>query len=62
LKGNFVFLNLFLAILLDGFTHNDAEQELADELEERKDPDIKFLKGLEKELKDRSKVHITKFA
>lgn len=43
--GNWVFLNLFLAILLDGFTSKDVEKDLNDETTE--EIENRFLEDLE---------------
>ena len=46
--GNYVFLNLFLAILLDGFTSEGAQEEDIDEIERENDLDNARVDFIEK--------------
>jgi hypothetical protein len=50
--GNFVFLNLFLAILLDGFTSNEVEHDLNGDIEEKKEHDLQYLGMIEENLRN----------
>jgi hypothetical protein len=56
--GNFILLNLFLAILLDSFLEEDEEEQDNLVIQERKR--IKQLKKMQKKMrKDKNKVHMS---